>query len=197
MPIVLGEWPEMITILREPVSRSLSHINHIQRDPKHALHNEAKGLSVQEFLENRKLRRCTENFQARQLASLAASVALVNFDNCKSPLFGENASIARENFLYSMDTKVDLLEAAIRALELLRFVGITDQMEETLSCLKRIYALENRSTNIKVNTKEFGCRTLDELSTGDFEALSNQVGIDQSVYLRALELFQSGVRALN
>src|SRR3954470_13611511 len=38
LPLWLRRWPRIITLLRDPLARALSHINHVQRDKGHPLH---------------------------------------------------------------------------------------------------------------------------------------------------------------
>ncbi|QVL33818.1 hypothetical protein KIH39_07900 [Telmatocola sphagniphila] len=77
LPLYLGYIPMMVTLLRDPISRALSHINHVQRDPNHPQHEAARNLSLLEYCRHPDLRRTIDNTQSRYLASLCFAEALM------------------------------------------------------------------------------------------------------------------------
>lgn len=77
LPLWLKRWPRIVTILRDPLARALSHINHVQRDQRHPLHPLSAGLTVGQYCEHPVLRRTVDNFQSRYLASLDFALVLM------------------------------------------------------------------------------------------------------------------------
>ena len=52
LPLWLKRWPRIVTMLRDPLARALSHINHVQRDQEHPLHPLSAGLTVGQYCEH-------------------------------------------------------------------------------------------------------------------------------------------------
>ena len=50
LPLWLRRWPRTLTVLRDPVARTISHIRHVKRDFRHPLHRLALGKRVAEYL---------------------------------------------------------------------------------------------------------------------------------------------------
>jgi hypothetical protein len=60
LPLWLKRWPTIVTMLRNPVARALSHMNHVQRDVTHPLHSLAKGLTIQGYCRHPVLRKTVD-----------------------------------------------------------------------------------------------------------------------------------------
>src|SRR5581483_11237909 len=104
LPLWLGRWPRIVTFVRDPVGRALSHIHHVQRHDVHPLHRLAAGLSVADYCRHPELRNTIDNVQSRHLASLGFALALV-------PKPGEDrpwaaAQMAFESALLGLDAGV-------------------------------------------------------------------------------------------
>jgi len=104
LPLWLQRWPRIVTILREPLARALSHINHVQRDPNHPWYAEAANLTVQQYCDHPVFQRSIDNFQARYLASLSFALALLPDSPQRPPAepLG-NVEIAFDDALFSLD----------------------------------------------------------------------------------------------
>ena len=63
-PLWLRATPKIITMLREPLARTLSHINHVQRHDLHPDYEIARGLSVEAFCAHHDLGRTIDNLQS-------------------------------------------------------------------------------------------------------------------------------------
>jgi hypothetical protein len=188
-PLWLRRWPRIITILREPVSRALSHINHIQRAPGHLLHEASVGLSVEEYCAHPLLRRTVENFQARYLASLRFSEVLLP----KGPLdaLPQGAiSIGFEDALYSLDTTDGLLDTAVRSFELIEAVGLCEAFGASLRLYAKVLGWDGEVEEHRVNRAATGQKTVADLTPGERETLTRLNWIDIQVYKAAREVFR-------
>src|SRR5262249_8642636 len=127
LPLWLKRWPRIITMLREPVARAVSHINEVQRNDQHPLHPLAAGLSILRYCQHPVLRKSIENLQARYLASLSFSLALLPKVRARPDErpWG-SISLQFEDALYALDREAGLLDAAVRALVAVDAVGLCE-----------------------------------------------------------------------
>ena len=58
-----------VTLLREPVERSISHFAHVKRDKAHPYHALARGMTLRDFCLHPETRHMIENFQSAYLAA--------------------------------------------------------------------------------------------------------------------------------
>jgi hypothetical protein len=189
LPLWLKRWPRIVTMLRDPVARALSHINHIQRKQEHPLHSISVGLNVHQYCTHPILRRTVDNFQSRYLASLDFALALK--PRPTEPRDQEpygSVSVSFENALYSLDKETGLLDGAIRALDAIDAVGICEAHGTSL----RVFA---KALGWDVETVEFGLNhasgqmTPKDLSGDEMDALTSLNLIDAQVYCHAVGKF--------
>jgi hypothetical protein len=187
----LKRWPRIVTILRDPLARALSHINHVQRDPIHPLHHLAAGLTVEEYCEHPMLRRTVDNLQSRYLASLDFALALMPrpADGAPRKPYG-SVSISFENALHSLDKQTGLLDGAIRALNAIDAVGICEAHGTSLLVLARALGWDLEIDEFGLN-RSIGQPTLEDLSAVEIESLTSLNLIDAQVYAQARERLSS------
>ena len=127
LPIWLGYWPRTLTILRDPVARALSHVNHIRRRDDHPLHAVAAPLSILEYCRHPLLRRTVDNFQSRYLASMSIARALMPAVNpTPQPQPRGTISVRFEDALFSLDAAYGLEEEAVRTVDAMDAVGVNE-----------------------------------------------------------------------
>lgn len=195
LPLWLKRWPRMVTILRDPMARALSHINHVRREPVHPLHAIAAGLGVEAYCEHPVLRKTVDNFQSRYLASLDFALALLPRPGI-SPA-GEpqgSFSVRFEESLHALDQVTGLQEAAIRALDAIDAVGLCEAHATSLQLFAKALGWEAEVVEYALNHAS-GQRTLDDLSDAERAALSRLNEIDERVYAHAAGRFLREGRA--
>lgn len=189
LPLWLKQWPRIITILRDPMARAVSHINHVQRDPGHPLHTLSAGLSVSQYCEHPALRRTVENFQSRYLASLDFALALMPRPSDRQGREPHGSvSVGFENALYSLDKDTGLLEAAIRALDAIDAVGICEAHGTSLRVFARVLGWNVEPLEFGLNLSN-GQKTVQDLSSAERDVLMSLNLIDAQVYGQALARF--------
>jgi hypothetical protein len=191
LPLWLGRWPKMITMLREPVARSLSHINHIQRAPSHPHYALANRLSIEEYCRHPVLRRTITNFQSHYLASLTLSTALLPRDEADHMPYGA-LSTGFEDALYAFDTDEGLLDAAKAALNQMTAVGVCEESDRSQSLFCRMLALDTSKANESqiLNRAGNDQKTLQDLTLAEYECLAERTWIDEQVYQYGRMLFE-------
>lgn len=191
LPFWLGRWPKMITMLREPVARSLSHINHIQRAPSHPYYTLANGLSIEEYCRHPLLRRTITNFQSRYLASLKFSTALLPRDEVDNLPHGA-LSTGFEDALYAFDAEEGLLDAAKESLNQMTAVGLCEESERSQSLFCRMLSVGPSKSNesARLNPAGNDQKKLHELTVAEYEILAERTWIDEQVYRYGQMLFE-------
>jgi hypothetical protein len=191
LPLWLKRWPLIVTILRDPLARALSHINHVQRDAKHPLHAMSTGLDVCQYCEHPVLRRTVDNFQSRYLATLDFALVLLprSPERAGEATYG-SVSVGFENCLCSLDKEAGLLEGAVRALNAVDAVGICEAHGTSLRLFASMLDWDDEIVEFELN-QATGQRTLKDLTTGEMDALMDLNLIDAQVYGHAIRKFFS------
>ncbi len=189
LPLWLKRWPRIVTILREPMARALSHINHVQRERHHPLHALAARLTVDQYCEHPILRRTVNNFQSRYLASLNfAQTLMPRPSECSVREPHGSISVAFENALFSLDKQTGLLDGAIRALKAIDAVGICEAHGASLRVFARVLGWDVEFVESALDHAT-GQKTLEDLSRTELDALASLNRIDTQVYGHAVETF--------
>ena len=191
LPFILPSWPRIVTILRDPVERVISQINHVQRDPEHRFHYSAKRMTVLELYHHRGFQRALDNCQARYLASLApAQMVFRSFEHrgCAA------APVDFPGTLFSTDPQYGLLDSAIRAIGEMDMVGIAEAHHETVKLFARKFNVPAPAEAYHFNTAPPSQLKRAELSPEELECIQDLTRIDQVVYDYALQLFERECR---
>ena len=190
LPLILPSWPRMVTILRDPIDRTLSHINHHRRSPYQLLRC-AKEMSVLEFCHHPRLRREIDNAQARYLASLSFAQMLLRSNRHHGTAA---APVAFLEALFSMDSQYGLLDSAIRALGEMDMVGIAEAHRESELLFARKFSLQAPAQAYHVNRAEASQLKREDLSPEELECIQELTQIDQLVYDCARQRFERECR---
>lgn len=189
LPLWLRRWPRIITILRDPLARAVSHINHVQRDVAHPLHAASLGLSVEEYCAHPVLRRTVENFQARSLASLRIASILVPKGSPHELPFG-TISVGFEDALYALDAADGLRDAAIQALDEIDAVGVCEAFGPSLRLYAKVLGWPGEVEEPRLNPAAAGQKTVAALTDRERDTLIGLNQIDLAVYRHACERFR-------
>ncbi|MFO0935044.1 MAG: hypothetical protein U0798_00830 [Gemmataceae bacterium] len=182
-PFWLGAWPRIITALREPLARALSHINHIQRIPCHPLHAVSQGLSIEAYCNHPVLQKTVSNLQARYLASLQLSSVLFKQRNDATKPYG-SISCEFEASLFALDAAYDLFDSAKQALDDIHAVGLCEDILKTQKLFAQVLNRTERDVAMTeiLNRADQGQKTVDSLTAAERERLSALTAIDSALY---------------
>jgi tetratricopeptide (TPR) repeat protein len=188
LPFMLPSWPRIVTLLRDPVRRTISHINHVRRDARHPFHFYAQHLTVPEYCRHPKLRRSVENYQARFLASLSIARAILKV---AKDVRRAASGLAFEDSLYALDRGGDLLESALASMCEIEMVGIAEWHQQTMRLFARKFDIARPVGEAnRLNKAGESQMRYQDLSAGDLAAIRSITEVDQLVYERATELFR-------
>lgn len=119
-----------LVVLREPVARTVSVLRHIRRDPRfHVLHARAKTMSLREMVQDEPIMAAAANGQVGILSSMRPAGDILAYARASA---GTHASADP----YSRDD-TPILERAMRRLERIDFVGLTERLGELVHVLAR------------------------------------------------------------
>lgn len=188
LPFMLPSWPRIVTLLRDPVRRTISHINHVQRDARHPFHSYAEHLTVPEYCRHPKLRRSVENYQARFLASLSIARAILKV---AKDVRRATSGLAFEDSLYALDRGGDLLESALASMSEIEMVGIAEWHQQSMTLFGRKFDIARPAGEAnRLNKAGESQMRYQDLSAEDLAAIRSITEVDQLVYERATELFR-------
>jgi hypothetical protein len=189
LPLWLRRWPRIVTMLRDPIARAVSHINEVQRYSGHPLHSLAAGLSVGEYCEHPVLRRTVDNFMSRYLASLDFALVLMpSTSDRRGQESYASVSVAFEDAFFALDKETGLYEGAIRALDAIDAVGICEVHSTSLRLFARALGWDAGVPEFRRNPST-DQRTVQDLTEAEIEILTSLNLIDAQVYDHAVKRF--------
>ncbi|MBQ27453.1 MAG: hypothetical protein CMH81_04845 [Nitrospiraceae bacterium] len=186
--------PRVITMLRDPVARTISRFNYMR------LHAARSGrapwghnrfldpdVSIDDFLAFEPTRRLITNFQVRNLAQ--------DFDLTKTYTdFSGNPIVPKMNKLFAYTSTGlsdhDLLSRAKRRLASFEFVGVTERFRDSLDLLCSTFGWEGTmdSPFLNASSTSLGlARPLSNQTLADIQACTS---LDAELYRFATEIFE-------
>lgn len=129
----LGKPLKKLTVLRDPIERSISHYAHVRREPSHPFHAQARSRSLREFCLADDTRHLIENFQAQCLATLYLNPVNVARNMGENDLAAFQLETAIERMLYLTRDPQLLLHASMASLQLFEAVGITEDFASSVA----------------------------------------------------------------
>lgn len=178
---LLGREPVTMTILREPVARSISHYRHLKSCGKHWLSDRVERASFEEFV-------CGEfgapellNFQTRFLA--LSDIQTDHFGHSRLRICDAAGLIAKY-------TDTALLDAARRRLDEMAFVGIQERFGDLLLLLSYTFGWSPVS-NFPSFNKASTPFDASQLTPRALDRVHELTRIDREVYEHAKGLFES------
>jgi hypothetical protein len=192
--------PLMITVLRDPVSRTLSHYAHLNRSPELFFLDSAKTADLLACLRDPEMRPFFENFQARYLA-LSPSPASIRAELAAGVLGDEERErrVARSSFIGPLRppgmSDEELFDRASRRLEEMGCFGVADRLAESMQLLCYTFGWkpiqEVEELNVSPNRIPRSAASEEVLI-----AIRQLTTIDASLYKFASELFSARVRRM-
>tara|TARA_B100000315_G_scaffold252780_2_gene290269 strand:+ start:1295 stop:2113 length:819 start_codon:yes stop_codon:yes gene_type:complete len=187
--------PRVITMLREPVARTISRFNYMRqqcarsgRVPWGHARFLDPDVSINDFLSFEPTRRLITNFQVRNLAQ--------DFDLTKTYTdFDGNPLMPKMNKLFAYTSPGlsdrELLATAKRRLASFEFVGITERFRESLELLCSTFGWEitMNAPFLNVSSPSLGLNSL--LSKQTIADIQECTLLDAELYKFATEIFKS------
>lgn len=143
----LEAMPHVITMLRDPVARTVSHYRHIIREENHWMYPAFKRrrVTIEEFLEYPPARRLITNFQTRNLAetwSLQENY-MDDAGRMMEPSLGRLMAYGSVSL-----EEPDLFMLAQERFTQCAFVGVTDRFDESMARFDKQFNWRQQSTSV-------------------------------------------------
>ncbi len=153
-----------VTVLREPVSRVISHYDYIRRTPGDPHYEMVRNMSLEEYSLNKGAGKLGRNVQTYHVARL---------------LQYDLSSLSRRK----------IVNLAKRSIDQFAFAGILERFQDSLFLLSYIFGwkpiINSRKENVAKSKK-----TLDQLPASTLELLQSHSWIDQELYIYAKAIFE-------
>jgi FkbM family methyltransferase len=176
------------TLVRDPLSRAVSHYEHVLRDKTHYFHGLAQELGTfGAYLRDERTQPTIVNFQLRCLGATFDPVEVA-----KTLTPGQIAQGELEKHLDTMplDRPIEeLLQTAQARLDQMFFVGITERFRDSLGLLCEVFSWPRPATIVASNVNP-RATSVKDLPGADVRLLERLNGADIELYQRAKERFE-------
>jgi len=186
--LLLPRMPLYLTLLRDPIERSLSQYAHVKRDPHHSLHKKARLQSLLEFIYDPATRPLVENFQTHYL-TLNVDPRQIALTSTPDELPHLRTQKMLETMRPSDLSDFELLELAKSRLNACAFVGLTERFNDSLALLSYIFGWHPISA-LQLNTSSNRLNAA-EISAEELTAIRECTQLDAALYTYAEMLFDS------
>lgn len=188
----LPEMPKILCMLRNPIERSISHFEYVQRDPRNPRHAEihSRKLDLAGYLRDELFGAELRNAQTRPLCHISTREQLRTL-LAHSDSQQDYARLWRSssNILPPVD---EMLDIAKSRLELMFFVGVAERMAESLAQVHRLFGArapaETQALNINPRRTSF-----QDLPSSTQDLLLETCQLDLQLYQFAQELFDRAI----
>jgi hypothetical protein len=171
-----------ITLLRDPLLRTISHYRHVHRDPHHPLHHRVSQESFDEFVRNRHNWSMIENLQARYLVHTPIVFAQYAGRFDQSEAKANRLSVAAEDARFLLDP-VYVRDESFKVLERLKVAGTTDRLQDFLGRIARALSfLSPASGDVPFDNAAPLAAPSANLLSGTLEIVKELTKIDQELY---------------
>jgi hypothetical protein len=176
--------PQLITLLREPVARTLSHYAHIMRHKDHWIHASLPhaDMTLDDFLDYAPTRTLITNFQARNLAQdFALNAPIIQNGTPIEPNLGRLLS----SFPSPLNNEALLAQAKERLLSC-ALIGTSDALPDFISALADYMGWEDApQTPTKNSAPQAQKETLEKVATHTLKHIKTLTQIDTELYTLA------------
>jgi len=184
---LLPRKPIFLTLLREPVKRTLSDYDHRVRDPDPIYKNKySKKITISDFFNDPERRKTFENMQTYQIGLDPDILSITkSFNSRKLRRFR-----FREELPYWADEipKDEIIKNAKKRLDEFEFVGIAERMEESLFLFYYLFGLQPLSRPWRLNPTK---KSPKEIPAETIEIIKKTVPLDTELYNYAQQIFEN------
>jgi hypothetical protein len=179
---------DIITVLRDPVSRTISHFNHVKRDTSHPMHFRVRGQNLDQFVNDAANWPMIENFQSRYLTEIPINMSeITNVCNCSPKRIGRfgRLSLLMQDLTYCLDPEY-IERSASEGIEHIKVVGVTENLHDFCHRVARELGFPNAvANNIPTENVAPDSLTLADMSQDTRRTIERLTTTDHVLYERA------------
>ncbi len=188
---LLPQQPRVITMIREPVGRTISRFKNLMRNRLRKAVGYERFLdpesTIEDFLEFPPTRRLITNFQVRNLA-LDFDLTKRYYDDDGQEILPKQAKLLSYTTTDMSDD--ELLAKAKQRLASFEFVGITDRFADSMRLLLATFGWTTAMDVPHLNALPDSTITEQTLSPDTIERIQEYTYLDTALYHFAVELFE-------
>ncbi|MBQ27452.1 MAG: hypothetical protein CMH81_04840 [Nitrospiraceae bacterium] len=188
---LLPQVPRVITMIREPVSRTISRFKNLMRNRvrKSVGHERFldPNVTIEDFLSFPPTRRLITNFQVRNLA-IDFDLTQTYYDDDGKEILPKQAKLLSYTTTNMSDD--ELLEKAKQRLASFEFVGITDRFAESMELLLATFGWTTTMDVPHLNALRDPALTEETLSHETIAQIESYTSLDSELYRFATALFE-------
>lgn len=163
---------EVVTILREPIARTISEINQIRNDSRDLLHAQAIALRVEDMFTDERFDKALKNSQTRFLV-MNANAGYAGLSD------GERVAVAK------------------KYLDRIAFVGLTEQFDLSVKMMCTLFGWSMPMRTPQLNRKITAAGIKDDESLPYRDLIEQHNTLDVEVYEYAKQLFERRVNEIS
>ncbi len=175
--------PLTITLLRDPVKRTISHLKHMRESDRFWMrkHIPLATMSLDEMLQEELVIKLMQDHQLRRFA------IDIDYDHLQHPICLDKEIIGRNH-----------LNLAKERLEAFDFVGITEEFESSLKLLSAVLSKKIENVPVLNTAKErTDIRSKEAISQDSIKIIERITALDREFYEFARMLFHQRLREAN
>ncbi len=169
---VLSGMPVFITMLREPIERTISHYEMMRRTPGHPLYEPLQHMDLTDCVNHPEVRLCFENIQTRFLSSCFEIQSV-----------RDNASACEQ-------IPADSLQIAKERLEQFAFVGLMERFRESADLLCYTFGWRHCGPVPELNVSPPDRLRREDIPGSTLDQVRNLTQWDAELYQFAQQLFK-------
>ena len=195
---LLPKPPRVITMIREPISRTISRFKNLMRNRARKAVGYERFLdpeaTIDDFLSFPPTRRLITNFQVRNLA-LDFDLMKTYYDDDGREILPKQAKLL--SYTYSDMSDEELLAKAKQRLASFDFVGITDKFAESMELLLTTFGWTTTMTVPHLNALPDSRLTEQTLPSETVSLIQSCTRLDAELYQFARDIFEQRYAAIH
>ena len=170
---LLPKKPVYMTILRDPIERTLSQFEMLRQTPEYILYDRVRNMSFPDYIKDPAMFEFYANVQTRMIASDHDIRRTSDVSNAKEQIREDSLRIAKER----------LSEFA--------FVGLTERMEDSIRLLSYTFGWKPRPRFQSLNVSPTSRLKREDIPPATLSILAKRTQLDAELYQYAQHIFEA------
>jgi hypothetical protein len=169
---ILPKKPFYMTLLRDPIERTLSQFEMLRRSPGYIHYDRIKYMSFSEYINDPDMAEFYVNVQTRMIASIFDIKTSRDINGAKEQVNENSLQIAKER------------------INQFAFIGLTERMEDSIRILCYTLGCKPRLRFQNLNVSPIGRLRQEDIPSTTLGLLKERIQLDTELYRHAQDLFE-------